>query len=138
MTFAGFFILNIIRVQDDSDEIDAFDGLAKRNPNLALCLAVTMAAMAGVPLTAGFMGKLFVFQSIVGNLHWLVVIVALISAIAGFYYYFKIIRAIYWHNPIKDEALVVPNISRFVILLLTVAIFIVGVYPKAIEYLIGN
>jgi len=97
-----------------------------------------MAAMAGVPLTAGFMGKLFVFQSIVGDLHWLVVIVALISAIAGFYYYFKIIRAIYWHNPTKNDALIVPSISRSVILLLTIAIFIVGIYPKAIECLIGN
>lgn len=138
MTFAGFFILNLIRVQDNSDEIDAFDGLSKRNPNLALALTVTMAAMAGVPLTAGFMGKLFVFQAIVGKLDWIVVIIAFVAAAAGFYYYFKIIRAIYWHKPTKEEALVIPYISRYVIIILTAAILVTGVYPKAIECLIGK
>lgn len=137
MTFAGFFILNLIRVQDNSDEIDGFDGLAKRNPNLALALTITMAAMAGVPLTAGFWGKLFVFQSIVGLLHWVVVIIAFVAAAAGFYYYFKVIRAIYWHKPIKEEPLTIPTISKFAIIILTAAIIVVGIFPKAIECVIG-
>ena len=137
MTFAGFFILNLVRIQDGNDEIDSFDGLSKRNPNLALALTITMAAMAGVPLTAGFMGKLLVFQSIVGTLDWIVVCIAFVAAAAGFYYYFKIIRAIYWHKPSKEEALTVPCISKVAIIVLTVAIIVVGVYPKAIECLIG-
>ncbi len=138
MTFAGFFILNLIRVQDNSDEIDSFDGLGKRNPNLALALTITMAAMAGVPLTAGFWGKLFVFKSTVGVLPWLVISIAFVAAAAGFYYYFKVIRAIYWHKPAKDEPLTVPCISKYAIIILTAAIIVVGVYPKAIECLIGS
>ncbi len=139
MTFAGFFILNLIRVQDDSDEIDAFDGLAKRNPTLALALTITMAAMAGVPLTAGFWGKLFVFQSILAaDMSWLVVFIAFVGAATGFYYYFKIIRAIYWNKPAKDEPLTVPCLSKFAIIILTAAIIVIGVYPKAIECLIGG
>ncbi|MGJ8657117.1 MAG: NADH-quinone oxidoreductase subunit N [Akkermansiaceae bacterium] len=138
MTFAGFFILNLIRVQDNSDEIDGFDGLAKRNPNLALALTITMAAMAGVPLTAGFMGKLFVFQSIVGILPWIVVVIAFVAAAAGFYYYFKVIRAIYWHKPTNEAPLIIPCISKYAIIILTAAIVVVGVFPKAIECIIGS
>ncbi len=138
MTFAGFFILNLIRVQDNSDEIDSFDGLGKRNPNLALALTITMAAMAGVPLTAGFWGKLFVFKSTVGVLDWPFIIIAFIAAAAGFYYYFKVIRSIYWHKPAKEEALTIPTISKYAIILFTAAIIIVGIYPKAIECLVGN
>ncbi len=138
MTFAGFFILNLIRVQDNSDQIDAFDGLGKRNPKLALALTITMAAMAGVPLTAGFWGKLFVFKSIVGVLPWIVVFIAFVAAAAGFYYYFKIIRATYWHKPTKDEPLTIPCISKYAIIILTTAIIVIGVYPKAIECLIGS
>ncbi len=138
MNFAGFFILNLVRVQDGSDEIDAFDGLGMRNPNLALALTITMAAMAGVPLTAGFLGKLFVFQSIVGTLPWIVVVIAFVAAAAGFYYYFKVIRAIYWHKPANEKPLTVPSISKYAIIILTAAIIVVGVYPKAIECLIGG
>lgn len=138
MTFAGFFILNLVRVQDNSDEIDAFDGLGKRNPLLALALTITMAAMAGVPLTAGFWGKLFVFKSTVGVLDWPVIVIAFVAAAAGFYYYFKIIRAIYWHKPANDKPLTVPAISKYAIIILTAAIIVVGIYPKAIECLIGS
>lgn len=136
MTFAGFFILNLVRVQDNSDEIDSFDGLSKRNPNLALALTIAMAAMAGVPLTAGFWGKLFVFQSIVGELPWVVVFIAFIGAAAGFYYYFKIIRAIYWHKPAKEEPLTVPCLTKYAIIILTLAIIVIGVYPKVIEFML--
>lgn len=136
MTFAGFFILNLVRVQDNSDEIDSFDGLSKRNPNLALALTIAMAAMAGVPLTAGFWGKLFVFQSIVGELPWVVVFIAFIGAAAGFYYYFKIIRAIYWHKPAKEESLTVPCLTKYAIIILTLAIIVIGVYPKVIEFML--
>ncbi|MFT6793753.1 MAG: NADH-quinone oxidoreductase subunit N [Rubritalea sp.] len=139
MTFAGFFILNLIRVQDNSDEIDGFDGLGKRNPNLALALTITMAAMAGVPLTAGFWGKLFVFKSILTEpLPWPVIVIAFVAAAAGFYYYFKVIRAIYWHKPANEKPLIIPCISKYAIIILTVAIVVIGVYPIAIECLIGG
>jgi len=139
MTFAGFFILNLIRVQDNSDEIDAFDGLGKRNPQLGLALTIIMAAMAGVPLTAGFWGKLFVFKSaLAAELSWFLIVIAFIAAAAGFYYYFKIIRAIYWHKPSKEEPLKISCISKYTIITLTSAIIIIGIYPRAIECMIGG
>ena len=137
MNFAGFYILNLVRIQDESDEIDAFDGLGKRNPRLGAALTITMAAMAGVPLTAGFMGKFLVIKSISGVLPLPVLVVAFIAAASGFYYYFKIIRAIYWHKPAKDAPLLIPMSSKIVISVLTVATIIIGVYPKAIECIIG-
>ncbi len=136
MTFAAFFILGLVRVQDDSDEISAFDGLAKRNPHLGLAMTIIMAGMAGVPLTAGFVGKLLMFTAAIGSVPMIVIIIAIISAAAGFYYYFKIIRAIYWHVPKTDKPLEVPCISKIAIIILTVATILVGVIPNIAENIV--
>lgn len=137
MTFAGFFILNLVRVQEDSDAISVFDGLGKRNPRLALALTIIMASMAGVPLTAGFYGKFLVFSAAIsGGISWLVISIAFIAAAAGFYYYFKVIRAIYWHAPAKDEPLKIPCISMVVIAVLTISLIVFGVWPQPIMDLI--
>ena len=57
-----FFVLVVVRTSENSDEITAFEGLGRRNPALALCTTVLLAALAGLPLTAGFFGKFFAFQ----------------------------------------------------------------------------
>lgn len=137
MTFAAFFILAIVRVQDDSDEISTFDGLSKRNPQLALALTIIMAGMAGVPLTAGFIGKFLMFSAAIGSVPMIVIVIAFISAAAGFYYYFKVIRAIYWHSSENTTPLSIPCISKIAIIILTAATIILGIYPKVLEPLIG-
>ena len=137
MNFAGFYILNLVRIQDNSDEIDAFNGLGKKNPRLSVALTITMAAMAGVPLTAGFIGKFFVIQSIAGNLHMTILAIAIIAAASGFFYYFKVIRSIYWHQPANNTALTIPLSSKIVITTLTLLIITIGIYPKVIECLLG-
>ncbi|MGJ8674122.1 NADH-quinone oxidoreductase subunit N [Rubritalea sp.] len=132
MTFAAFFVLGIIRSSEDSDEISALDGLGKRNPLLAIALTVIMAAMAGVPLTAGFVGKFLMFETAVANIssvHWITVVIAFIGAACGFYYYFKIIRAMYWNSSEKQEAISLPFISKCAIIILTAALIVFGVYP---------
>ncbi|MFC5049660.1 NADH-quinone oxidoreductase subunit N [Rubritalea spongiae] len=135
MTFAAFFILSIVRNSEDSDEISALDGLGKRNPLLAVALTIIMAAMAGVPLTAGFVGKFFMFETAVSNIatvHWVTVVIAFIGAACGFYYYFKIIRAIYWNDATNAETIRIPLISKCAIALLTIALIIFGIYPAPI------
>lgn len=141
MTFAAFFALGIVHNATGSDEISAFDGLAKRNPTLALSLTIIMASMAGVPLTAGFMGKFFIFRTAVQNLDivsWTVIAIAFIGAAAGFYYYFKVIRAMYWNNSSDDQALTISPISKVSLIAFTTAILVLGVYPQPILVLIGG
>ncbi|MEI7910966.1 MAG: NADH-quinone oxidoreductase subunit N, partial [Verrucomicrobiota bacterium] len=60
MTLGVFFVLAQVRIQRDGENIADFNGLGTTNPRLALALTVLLAALAGVPLTAGFIGKFFV------------------------------------------------------------------------------
>jgi len=139
MTLASFFVLAQIRIQDGNEQIDAFNGLGKRNPVLGLGLTVIMAALAGVPLTAGFLGKFFVFSLAVEAKLWWGVAFAFIGAAAGFYYYFKIIRAIWWEAPADGaKPLVLPHITRCCVVGLTVAVIVLGVWPQPILWLLGR
>ena len=136
MTLAAFFVLAQVRVQQDSETLDAFDGLGKRNPVLAVGLTVIMAALAGVPLTAGFLGKFFVFDLAVRSGLWWGVAIAAIGAAAGFYYYFKLIKAMWWTDASADlKPLVLPQITRVVVATLTLAILVLGVWPQPILWL---
>ncbi|MBT8045471.1 MAG: NADH-quinone oxidoreductase subunit N, partial [Verrucomicrobiae bacterium] len=139
MTFSAFYVLALVRAEEESDEIDAFDGLGRRNPTLAFALTISMAAMAGVPLTAGFWGKFFIFESaITSHVSWWLISIAFISVAAGFYYYLKVVKAMYWNTAQKEDAINVPMITRLVMVTLTVLILILGVYPKPILQLLGQ
>lgn len=133
MTMGVFFILAQIRIQRDGESITDFNGLGTTNPKLALALTVLLAALAGVPLTAGFIGKFLVFSLAVEAKLWWGVGIAFIAAAAGFYYYFNVVRAMWWSAPAKDaSAIVLPSISKICIATLTVAVVVIGFWPQPI------
>lgn len=142
MTFAAFFILALVRTEEDNDSIASFDGLGQRNPLLAATLTITMAAMAGIPLTAGFWGKFFIFKSALtaepNPIAWCVIGIAFISVAAGFYYYLKVVKAMYWNAARSETAVAVPVITKAVLVILTAAILVFGIYPQPIINLIGG
>jgi NADH-quinone oxidoreductase subunit N len=131
MTLGAFFVLGQIRIQTGGERIEDFNGLGKRNPLLALALTVLLAALAGVPLTAGFLGKFFVFSLAVKQGLWWGVAFAAVGAAAGFYYYFKTIRAMWWQPATDDaKALVLPPITKICVAVLTVSVIVFGVYQQ--------
>ncbi|MCF7676211.1 MAG: NADH-quinone oxidoreductase subunit N [Akkermansiaceae bacterium] len=137
MTLGVFFILSQVRVQRDGEEIRDFNGLGKTHPRLALALTVLLASLAGVPLTAGFIGKFLVFAIAVKAGLWWGVAIAIIAAGAGFYYYFKVIRAVWWTEPNEGAPpIMLPPISKGCIAVLTFAVLVLGFWPQPIMALL--
>ncbi len=132
MTMGVFFVLAQIRIHRDGEAITDFNGLGKSNPLLAMAMTVLLAALAGVPLTAGFIGKFFVFQLAAGAHLWAGLAIAVIAAAAGFYYYFKTIRAMWWIEASDTSAIPLPCISKIAIATLTALTLVFGVYPAPI------
>jgi NADH-quinone oxidoreductase subunit N len=131
MTLLSFAVL-IIVAQDTGDDISVFDGLAKRAPFLAFAMLIAMASLAGLPFTAGFFGKFFIFVSAVGQKQFALVAVGIVTVACGFYYYLKVVRAMYWQPRASNDAIAVSRLSRAVISLLVVATIFLGVYPQPI------
>jgi NADH-quinone oxidoreductase subunit N len=132
MTLGVFFVVAQVRIHRDGESITDFNGLGKSNPGLAMAMTVLLAALAGVPLTAGFVGKFFVFSLAANAGLWAGLGIAVVAAAAGFYYYFKTIRAMWWIEPQDGTVMVLPMISKVSIGVLTVLTLVFGVYPEPI------
>ena len=116
----------------EGDQIEDFAGLAKRNRLAAFIMLVFMFALAGIPPTAGFVGKFYIFMGAVqADLAWLAVLGVIGSAISA-YFYLKVIMVMYMKEP---DGTVTLTTSRPAILALTVAaiaVIALGVYPAPI------
>ena len=131
MTLLSFAVL-IIVAQQTGEEISDFDGLAKRSPFLAFAMLIGMVSLAGVPFTAGFLGKFYIFYSAVLQRQIALVVVGVITVGCGFYYYLKVVRAMYWQSDSKVDPIPVNGLSRVAISALIVATIWLGVYPQPI------
>lgn len=131
MTLLSFAVLTVV-ANHGGDEIADFNGLAKRSPFLAFAMLIAMISLAGVPLTAGFFGKFLIFYAAIEHKQTALVVVGVITVACGFYYYLKVVRAMYWETPLNPETLAVSKFSRLSMTAMIVAIIGLGIYPKPI------
>ena len=132
MTLLSFAVLVLVS-QPGGDQLESFAGLSQRSPFLAFAMLVAMASLAGVPFTAGFLGKFLVFDAAIATHHFGLVVVAIVTVGAGFYYYFKVVRAIYWDAPSSStDKIIVSPLTRAALIALIAGTFVLGVYPQPI------
>ena len=131
MTLLSFAVLIIVS-QQTGEEIADFDGLGKRSPFLAFAMLVAMASLAGVPLTVGFFGKFLIFMAAIAHHQTALVVVGVLTVACGFYYYLKVVRAMYWQPAAVTDSIPISGLSRLTISALMAAIIWLGVYPQPI------
>lgn len=135
MTFGAFAVVAMLRKDGiEGEDIEDFTGLAKRHPVAALLMLIFMVSLAGIPPTAGFIGKLYVFMSAVeAGLPWLAA-VALIFAVISAYYYLRLVMVMYMREPTdlsstSPRMVMTPSLS--IVLACAVAgVVIFGIYPN--------
>ncbi len=137
-TISAFGVLMVVtketgvRSYETAENFEAFNGLGKKNPLLAFVLTVSMLSLAGIPLTAGFWGKFFVFSSVVERgLTWILIVAILMSAI-GIYYYFRAIIAAYMREG-ELGAIKVPTFYRLVLIATTIITLFLGLLPDLLR-----
>jgi NADH-quinone oxidoreductase subunit N len=137
-TFASiiaFAVLILVKQKTGGDMIESFNGLGKRNPLTAITLTIAMLSLAGIPLTAGFIGKYVMFLNVMENYQTTLVIIAILNALIGFYYYFKVIVAV-WFKDGEEIILAMPFAYKLVLVLCSIVTLFLGIYPELILNLI--
>ena len=137
MTFLAFLVLIPVAKAAGGDDISDFNGLGRRSPGLALAMLISMLSLAGLPFTAGFLGKFFIFEAAMREQHYALVVIGVVTVACGFYYYLKVVRAMYWQPVPADAAPIVATpLTRFAAGFLAALILILGIFPKPILQLL--
>jgi NADH-quinone oxidoreductase subunit N len=133
---AAFIVITL--VCRESDDIASVAGLNQRSPTLAAALALAMMSLAGLPPLAGFAGKLLLLLSVVEHASvnpacWWLAIVTVVGVVISIFYYFGVIRAIYW--PVEKTsggAILVSPIMKVSLAVCVAGMFYVGLFPNAV------
>lgn len=130
-SIATFCIVNIISNARKTDGVDAFNGLAKTNPLLAVVMTIALLSLAGIPPTAGFFAKYYIFTSAFAAGNVTLVLIAIIASLIGVYYYFRIIIAMFFKES-TDEPIEVESNHKLLLLFVAIVIIAMGVLPDCI------
>lgn len=131
-SIASFGVLSIVANAKGNDGVDSFNGLAKTNPLLAFAMTVALLSLAGIPPTAGFFAKYYIFTAAFQAGYAWLVLIAILASLIGVYYYFRIIIAMYFKESSDNNTIeVLPNhkLLFIVTILLTIAL---GLFPDCI------
>ena len=118
------------------EEIADYAGLARRHPAAALGMLIFMLALAGIPPTAGFMGKLYLFAAAVEGGYIVLTVIAVVMSAVSLFYYFRIVAQMYMHDGL-EEGVVPAELLRdrwtgAMIAVCVVITLAVGIYPAPV------
>jgi NADH-quinone oxidoreductase subunit N len=132
-TLGAFGVVTLLSDADrDADRIDDYRGLFHRHPWLAGIFTAMLLSLAGIPLTAGFVGKFYLVAAGVGSALWLLVIVLVVASAIGLFYYLRIVVAMYQPPPEGAPAparVSLPIAGSVTLAVLTLLLVWLGVYP---------
>lgn len=133
-TMAAFGLLMVVRDSDgEATRLAQWSGLARKSPVVAVVMTILLLSMAGIPLTAGFTGKFFVFRAAYSHAGPLVVIALIFSAIAAFYYLRIVVLMFFADPPENGPTIAIPGWSTSIALTFGVVVTVVlGVFPQPI------
>ncbi len=135
MNIGAFAVIIMLRSEGfRGEDIHDYEGLAKQHPWAAALMLIFMFSLTGIPPTAGFIGKLYLFLAAINaGYTWLVVIAVIFSAISAFFY-LRIVMFMYMRDPKVEVSLTTSTGTGLVLAVTTLAVLFIGIFPS---YLLG-
>jgi NADH-quinone oxidoreductase subunit N len=131
MNIGAFGVVTSLSTENaERTSIESLRGLFTRDPFIAFMLLIFAFSLAGIPPTAGFWAKFYVFKSAIGAGYILPVIILLLGAVVALYYYLKVLIYSFFYSPSNNEPLEKRWVLRLSLLLLSIKILYFGIYPN--------
>jgi NADH-quinone oxidoreductase subunit N len=133
-TLGAFGVVSVLSTGErDADSLDDYEALFWRRPVLAGIFTLMLLSLAGIPLTAGFVGKFFLVAAGASSELWTLIFILVVTSVIGLFYYLRILVAMY-RSPaeVGEAAAEVPSLSlsgSYALAVLAVLLVWIGVYP---------
>ena len=137
MTLGAFGVVTVLSTsQSDADPLEDYRGLIWKRPWLAAVFAAMLLSLAGIPLTAGFVGKFYVMAVGIGSKLWFLVICLVVSSVIGLFYYIRVIAVLFSQVPEERQFETAPRAcplsAGLVLAVLTLLLGWLGLYPAPV------
>jgi NADH-quinone oxidoreductase subunit N len=131
MNLGAFLVVVALRRRDlIGEDVEDLAGLMQKSPGYAALMLIFMLSLAGIPPTAGFIGKYFIFLSLIESGHYLLAVVATLYVAVAIYYYFRIVKSMFVGD-VTDRGPLSTSLGIRVAVGLTAALTLgIGVYPE--------
>jgi NADH-quinone oxidoreductase subunit N len=139
-TLAAFAVISVLSSdgEDEQQLVEDLTGLFWRRPLLAGLMTLALLSLAGIPLTAGFIGKLYVFASGIEGALWILLGALVLGSAVGIYYYLRVIYVMTLPEDNKAIGHATPWLGETVAVLLAVLVVWLGVFPQPLMAYIGE
>jgi NADH-quinone oxidoreductase subunit N len=130
MTIGAFAVVMLVASRgEEQTSLEAYAGLARRSPSLAVLMSVFLLSLAGIPPTAGFLAKVTVFSAAIGAGNWPLAVVGVVGSVVAAFFYLRVIVYMYMREPantLEPDAGVMPRLAAAV---LALGVLVLGIFP---------
>jgi NADH-quinone oxidoreductase subunit N len=135
---AAFLVICVVMRHLDNEDISALAGLNQRSPLLATTMTLAMVSLAGIPPMAGFFGKFLLLKAVIqagpaNHGYYCLAFTALVGVVISLYYYFGVIRAIYWSKNAPDlSPIPLSGPVKLSVCVCIAGMFWIGLFPSVV------
>mgnify|MGYP001209671605 CR=1 FL=1 len=130
MNLGAFFVIILVKNKTGGETFDDYKGLGWEMPLVGVCMTIFMVSLTGLPPTAGFIGKFYIFASLIkgGNSFYWLVFVGGVNSVVSLYYYLRVVKVMFFEGSKKD-VIIQPEFAMSILLLITAApTILLGIY----------
>jgi NADH-quinone oxidoreductase subunit N len=131
MTLGAFLVVVALRRKNIiGEDLDDFAGLMQKSPGYALLMLIFLLSLAGIPPTAGFLGKYYIFLALIQTGHYVLAVVATLYVAVAIYYYFKIVKSMFTREEIEASPAASSFGLRLALGVSGILTLFIGIYPE--------
>jgi NADH-quinone oxidoreductase subunit N len=140
MNLGAFFVVIIVKNKTGGETFDDYRGLGWEMPMIGVAMTIFMISLTGLPPSAGFIGKFYIFASLIkgGNQFYWLVVVGGINSVVSLYYYFRVVKVMFLEGERKDTILQPPTVMAGMLLATAIPTVILGIYWTPVADWIQN
>jgi NADH-quinone oxidoreductase subunit N len=140
MNLGAFFVVITVKNKTGGETFDDYKGLGWEMPLIGVAMTIFMVSLTGLPPSAGFVGKFYIFASLIkgGNQFYWLVVAGGINSVVSLYYYFRVVKVMFLQGERKDTILQPPTVMAGMLLATAIPTVILGIYWTPVADWIQN